>query len=195
MIFPLLIGRLVLLPSFRGSKKDRWGWTVLTLEQRAQWHCGHSKPLCPWRGLPCQLLQTQQPSGCLPDSSTRCHKLSPCTLHEVMRWDWGKQGRLHRQEQGENSTRLFKAQLKCHLFHETFPNSPPSHSPFTLSRSQWITFSSSSSLHVCLPFPLDDVYCHQMGETLGRGSPIQGVLGVGPTPLHDALLSWASPLQ
>lgn len=106
--------------------------------------------------------------------------------------------RFHRQEWGKTASHLFKARLKCHLLHETFPNSSPSCTPFTFSRSKWITLSSLSSWHVMPSFSLVFILKFSIiptaikleGEST-RGCSIPEVLGL--LAVGQALLCYAFP--
>lgn len=83
---------------------------------------GHSKLLCPWGRLSCQLVQTQQVAGWLSFH-----------LWAAVHFTRSRYGtkRVHEVTQVKGSKSPIQVQLKCHLLHGTFPN--PSHSqPFNL---------------------------------------------------------------
>lgn len=170
---------------------------VLTLEQ------GGSANLCAPAGrLPCQSLQTEQPTACLPDSTTRCHKLSPCTLHKVTWWDWESS----RDSTGKNRAKippnfpklLWNATSSMKLvLTPPLPMAPLPAPGQNESLSHHSLHSIYTSLSPRLTPPIfDDVYCHQVGERLTGGSWVQGVLGGVTPPLPEPQLSsslWKTP--
>lgn len=106
----------------------------------------------------------------------------------------GEWMRFHRQEWAKNSAWLFNAQLKCHLLHETFPNSSPSHFLFNYSRSKWITLiiifiacPPPPSLVSELKFSIISTAIKLEEET--RGSSVQWVPRVGHVLLCFLILS------
>lgn len=164
-----------------------WSWAVLT---------GAKGMVALWAEQMCvHVCQAPLPAhwdttGCWLSPWLLCVLLQVGPLHSSQSNGMGQEEwiRVHRQEWGKTS-HLFKAQLKCHLLHETFPNSSPSCTPYTFSRSKRITLSSLSSWHVTPSFSLVFILkfstiptALKLEGALTRGCwipEVQGLLAVG----------------